>query len=136
MNSFLQNIHLEYLIIYRKEDNYYVIDNAVYILKALGFNYCLKNNRKVIFIEKNYLNYILNVLKNNNISFLLIDIGYQYNKIYQYDDLSNKYYYYKRIGKRIIKRENKINRIIDILREVDDICLLGEIEMMLNDCNK
>lgn len=136
MNNFLQNIHLEHLIIYKKDDNFYVIDNGVYILKAIGFNYCLKNNRRIIFIDKNYLNYIIKKLRDNNISFLLIDIGYQYNRINEYDDLNNKYKFYNKLGRRLIKREKKINKIIDMLKGIDNVLLLKEIEMIFNDCNK
>lgn len=122
MNKILQDIHKEKLIFYLKYNNVYLIDHNVYVLKGLlKFKYCLKNGRKVIFISNNYLNYLLKDLKNNNISFVLIRINHGYYKVFEYNALDNNYKFYYRKGKRVIKNELRIDRLLKKLEENNNL---------------
>lgn len=113
MNKFLQDIHKEKLIIYIKYNNIYVIDNNIYILRGLlNFKHYLKNGRKIIFINKHYLNYLLKSLKTNNVSYILIQINYGYNNVLFYNSLNNKYKFYYKKGKRLIKNELRIEKLL------------------------
>ena len=52
MNQFLQRIHHNELIVYINMNQFYVIDNGIYILKGLlKFHYCIRYGRRVILIS-------------------------------------------------------------------------------------
>lgn len=116
INKILQDIHKDKLIFYIKYNTVYVIDSSIYVLKGLlKFKYCLKNGRKVIFISNNYLNYLLKVLRDNNVSHILIRINYGYNKVFEYVAENNMYKFYYKKGKRIVKNELKIDKLLQRL---------------------
>lgn len=76
MNQFLQRIHHNELIVYINMNQFYVIDNGIYILKGLlKFHYRIRNGRRVILISNKYLKYCLEQITNR-----LSKIGLQVNK--------------------------------------------------------
>lgn len=134
MNKFIHTIHELEVIIYKKNKDYYIIDNDIYILRSLlNFNYCYKNNRKFIFITNKYLNFILKHLKKANISYVVIEINHGYDRLLEYKTNNNKYLFFYCKGKRIIKNERKVKYIVDILSRYKDINLLKEVKMIIND---
>lgn len=133
MNKFIHVIHNYQVIIYKKCSSYYVIDNDVYIFRSVfNFKSCCKNNRKIIFIDSKYINYILRKLRESNVSYVVINENYGYDKIVEYNSLNNKYLSYYKKGKRLIKNESKINFLINNLRVKGDINLLDRIELILD----
>lgn len=128
MNRFLQDIHKEKIIIYIKYDNIYIVDNNVYILRSLlNFKYYNKNGRKIIFINKNYLNYVLKALRENYISYVVIDCNCGYSKLLEYNSINNHYSIYYEKGKRLIKNENKVDKLLFVLKKRNDINVLLNI---------
>ena len=122
MNKILQDIHKDKLIFYIKHDKFYLIDESVYVLKGLlKYKYSLKNGRKVIFVDRYYLNYILKHLKNNNISYVFIQINYGYNKVLEFYNENNNYKFYYKKGRRIVKNELKISKLLDRLEKNNNI---------------
>lgn len=128
MNKFLQSIHRDQVIIYIKYENIYVIDNNVYILRSLlNFKYCNKSGRKTIFINKSYLNYVLKSLRENYISYVIIECNYGYNKLIEYNSTNNNYIIHYKKGKRLIKNEKKIEKLLFALRKNNDLNVLLNI---------
>ena len=125
MNKILQDIHKDKLIFYIKHDKFYLIDESVYVLKGLlKYKYSLKNGRKVIFVDRYYLNYILKHLKNNNISYVFIQINYGYNKVLEFYNENNNYKFYYKKGRRIVKNELKISKLLDRL-DLSELLLIN-----------
>ena len=134
MNKFIHTIHKMQVIVYKKNKDYYVIDNDIYTLRSLlNFRYCYKNNRKVIFIDSDYINYVLKYLRDYSISYVLININYGYNRLLEYKVINNRYNFYYKKGKRIVKNERKVKYIVDILNRYKDIKLLKEVDLIIND---
>ena len=98
----------------------------------MNFKYCLKNGRKIVFIDDNYLNYISNELKKEQISFVIININYGYENILEYNNSYNKYDIYYRKGKRLVRNYKRINLILEKLSLSKDIELLKRVEMILD----
>lgn len=134
MNKLIQQIHKEQFIIYCKYNQYFVIDFNIYIFKGLfQFHYCLKNGRKIIFIDENYLNYVLKKLKKNDISYVIININCGYDKILEYCSNNNQYWFYYKKGKRVVKNERKIEVLFDSLDRKRNFNLLKEVERIIDD---
>ena len=134
MNKFIHTIHKMQVIVYKKNKDYYVIDNDIYILRSLlNFSYCYKNNRSVIFIDSDYINYLLKYLRDNNVSYVVININYGYDRVLEYKGINNRYNFYYKKGKRIVKNERKVKYIVDILNRYKDIKLLKEVDLIIND---
>lgn len=132
MNKFLKEIHKNYLIIYKQNNQYFVVDHFVYLFKSLfQFNFLIKNNRKIILIDECYINYILKKLRENNISYVVIHINYGYDILLKYKTTNNQYKNYYQQGKNIIKNENKINYLIKLLETKRNINLLQKIESVI-----
>lgn len=132
MNQFLKQIHKDYLIIYRKNNQYFVIDHFVYIFRSLfKFRYCLKNGRKVIFIEESYLNYILKKLREACVNYVIIHIHYGYDKQLEYFNKNNQYSYYYCRGKNMIKNEKRVVYLLNRLEEKNDIQLIKKVESVI-----
>lgn len=133
MNEFIHSIHKNFLVIYKKGNIYYSIDNDIYIYKGLfDFKYGYKNNRMIIFIAKEYLDYILKIFRKNNVSYVLITVNYGYNKISLYEDSKNQYYRYYKKGKRMVKNECDIDKIINVLKNKRNINILKKVDDYLN----
>lgn len=129
MNNFIKNIHPKSLIIYKKNNKYYCIDYNVYVLKgALKFNYMKVNARKIIFIDKEYVNFVLKKLRELDINYVMININYGYDKIASYQANYNLYDKYYNYGKLLINREKKIKRLLEKLKEKNVIQILKQIE--------
>ena len=48
--KFIHTIHKFQVIIFKKNKDYYVIDDDVYVLRSLlDFSYCYKNNSQTIY---------------------------------------------------------------------------------------
>ena len=134
MNKFLHTIHKKQIIIYKKNRDYYCVDSDVCVLVSLlKFNFCYKNNRKVIFIEDDYVNYVLKCLKEYNISYVLININYGYDRLLEYKVINNRYNFYYMKGKRIVKNERRVKYIIDMLNRTKNLELLKEVSLIIND---
>lgn len=134
MNKFIHTIHKMQVIVYKKNKDYYVIDNDIYILRSLlNFSYCYKNNRRVIFIDSDYINYVLKYLRDYSISYVVININYGYDRLLEYKVINNRYNFYYKKGKRIVKNERKVKYIVDILNRYKDIKLLKEVDLIIND---
>ena len=113
MHKFIHTIHKMQVIIYKKNKEYYVIDDDVYVLRSLfNFSYCYKNNRRIIFIDNDYVNYVLKYLKENKVSYVVININYGYDRVLEYKSTNNVYSFYYKKGKRIIRNERKVKYII------------------------
>lgn len=135
MNNFIHGIHENTLVIYKKGNNYYSVDRDVYLYKGLfGYRYGNKNNRMIIFITEDYLNYIISNLKRNMINFVIISINRGYDNIYSYNSIDNNYYRYYMLGKRMIRNEKRIKKLIDILRFKNDIELVKRVNNLVNGC--
>ena len=134
MHKFIHTIHRMQVIVYKKNKEYYVIDDDVYVLRSLlDFSYCYKNNRKVIFIDNDYVNYVIKCLKESNVSYVMININYGYDRVLEYKSINNVYGFYSKKGKRIIINERKVKYIIDILNRTKDLKLLKEVDLIIND---
>ena len=134
MNKFIHTIHKMQVIVYKKKKDYYVIDNDIYILRSLlNFSYCYKNNRRVIFIDSDYINYVLKYLRDYSISYVLININYGYNRLLEYKVINNRYNFYYMKGKRIVKNERRVKYIIDMLNRTKNLELLKEVSLIIND---
>ena len=134
INKFIHTIHKMQVIVYKKNKDYYVIDNDIYILRSLlNFSYCYKNNRRVIFIDSDYINYVLKYLRDYSISYVVINIKYGYDRLLEYKVINNRYNFYYKKGKRIVKNERKVKCIVDILNRYKDIKLLKEVDLIIND---
>lgn len=136
MNKFIRSIHKNFVIIYKMNGKYYSIDQDVYVYKAIfAFKYCYRNNRMIISITKDYLNYILKIFREHSVNYCIISINHGYDKTFCYHRTNNHYYLYYKNGKRIIKNEKKINKLLYILHKRNDINLLGKVDDYLNGCN-
>ena len=134
MNKFIHTIHKMQVIVYKKNKDYYVIDNDIYILRSLlNFSYCYKNNRRVIFIDSDYINYVLKYLRDYSISYVVININYGYNRLLEYKVINNRYNFYYKKGKRIVKNERRVKYIIDMLNRTKNLELLKEVSLIIND---
>ena len=134
MNKFIHTIHKMQVIVYKKNKDYYVIDNDIYTLRSLlNFRYCYKNNRSVIFIDSDYINYVLKYLRDYSINYVVININYGYDRVLEYKGINNRYNFYYKKGKRIVKNERKVKYIVDILNRYKDINLLKEVDLIIND---
>ena len=134
MNKFIHTIHKMQVIVYKKNKDYYVIDNDIYILRSLlNFSYCYKNNRSVIFIDSDYINYVLKYLRDYSINYVVININYGYDRLLEYKVINNRYNFYYKKGKRIVKNERRVKYIVDILNRYKDINLLKEVDLIIND---
>lgn len=134
ISHFIHIIHREQVIIYKKYNKYYVIDNDVYILRSLiNYKNCYKGGRKVIFIDNNYLNYVLKKLRDGNIGYVIININYGYDRLLDYKINNSKYSYYYKKGKRLIKNEKKVKHVIDILNRTKNLELLKEVDSIINE---
>ena len=132
MNQFLKKIHNNYLIVYKKNNQYFVIDHFVYIFKSLfHFKFMLKNGRKIILIDENYLNYLLKKLREEHVNYVIIHINYGYNTVLKYKDTNNQYKKYYQKGKSMIKNENRIDYLVKLLEERRNINLLQKIESVI-----
>ena len=79
MNKFIHTIHKNQVVIYKKYNQYYVVDSDVYVLKGLiNYKCCYKEGKKVIFIGNNYLNYVLKNLRDSSVGYVVIMINYGY----------------------------------------------------------
>ena len=95
MNKLIHTIHKLQVIIYKKNKEYYVIDNDVYILVSLlNFKFSYKNNRRIIFIDIDYINYLFKYLRDNNVSYVVININYGYDRVLEYKVINDKYNFY------------------------------------------
>lgn len=99
----------------------------------LDFKYCLKHDRKVMFIDNNYLNYVLSCLRKSQVSYVVICINYGYEKSFEYKACYNQYSFYYKRGKRLIKNLQKIEFILDKLKRSKDIDLLRGVERIIDD---
>ena len=136
INKFIQNLHKNMLIFYVKQNNIYVIDNSIYLLKGLlNFKYLFKSERKIIFIDKNYFNYVLDKLRDNSISYVVIEINNGYNNILQHNATNNKYNFFYKKGKRIVKNERRIEKLLSQLRYKDVGTLLKVIKVIDSGCH-
>ena len=134
MNKFIHTIHKMQVIVYKKNKDYYVIDNDIYILRSLlKFSYCYKNNRRVIFIDSDYINYVLKYLRDYSISYVVININYGYDRLLEYKVINNRYNFYYKKGKRIVKNERRVKYIIDMLNRTKNLELLKEVSLIIND---
>ena len=134
MNKFIHTIHKMQVIVYKKNKDYYVIDNDIYILRSLlNFSYCYKNNRRVIFIDSDYINYVLKYLRDYSISYVVININYGYDRVLEYKGINNRYNFYYMKGKRIVKNERRVKYIIDMLNRTKNLELLKEVSLIIND---
>ena len=134
MNKFIHTIHKMQVIVYKKNKDYYVIDNDIYTLRSLlNFRYCYKNNRRVIFIDSDYINYVLKYLRDYSISYVVININYGYNRLLEYKVINNRYNFYYMKGKRIVKNERRVKYIIDMLNRTKNLELLKEVSLIIND---
>ena len=134
MNKLIHTIHKLQVIIYKKNKEYYVIDNDVYILVSLlNFKFSYKNNRRIIFIDIDYINYLFKYLRDNNVSYVVININYGYDRLLEYKACDNKYSFYYNKGKRIIRNEKRVKYIIDMLNRTKDLNLLKEVNLIIND---
>lgn len=133
--KFIHTIHKFQVIIFKKNKDYYVIDDDVYVLRSLlDFSYCYKNNRKVIFIDSDYVNYVLKYLREYSVSYVVININYGYDRVLDYKSNNNRYVFFYKKGKRIIKNERKVKYIVDMLNRYKDIELLKGVDLIINDC--
>ena len=136
MNKFIHSIHKNSVIIYKKGNNYYSIDNDIYVYKGVfDFKYSYKNSRMIIFITIEYLNYILSIFRKYNIDYCIININYGYDKLVYHQNIYNNYYKYFKKGKRIIKNEKRIDNIMYKLKNKNDINLLMRVDDYLNGYN-
>ena len=134
MNKFIHTIHKMQVIVYKKNKDYYVIDNDIYILRSLlNFSYCYKNNRRVIFIDSDYINYVLKYLREYYVSYVVININYGYDRLLEYKVINNRYNFYYMKGKRIVKNERRVKYIIDMLNRTKNLELLKEVDLIIND---
>lgn len=134
MNKFIHTIHKMQVIVYKKNKDYYVIDNDIYILRSLlNFSYCYKNNRRVIFIDSDYINYVLKYLREYYVSYVVININYGYDRLLEYKVINNRYNFYYKKGKRIVKNERRVKYIIDMLNRTKNLELLKEASLIIND---
>ena len=134
MNKFIHTIHKMQVIVYKKNKDYYVIDNDIYILRSLlNFSYCYKNNRRVIFIDSDYINYVLKYLRDYSVSYVVININYGYDRLLEYKVINNRYNFYYKKGKRIVKNERRVKYIIDMLNRTKNLELLKEVSLIIND---
>ncbi len=70
MNRMLHSIHKRTVHIYKKNKQYYSIDQDIYVYKGVfNFQYIDQNNRMIILINKKYLNYILKVFRSSSIDY-------------------------------------------------------------------
>ena len=134
MHKFIHTIHRTQVIVYKKNKEYYVIDDDVYVLRSLLiFSYCYKNYRKVIFIDNDYVNYVLKYLRENKVSYVVININYGYDRVLEYKVINNRYNFYYKKGKRIVKNERRVKYIIDMLNRTKNLELLKEVDLIIND---
>ena len=134
INKFIHTIHKNQVVIYKKYNQYYVVDSDVYILKSLiNYKCCYKEGRKVIFIDDNYLNYVFKKLRDNSVGDVVININYGYDSLLEYKDSDSKYSYYYKKGKRLLKNERKVEYIIDMLNRTKNLDLLKEVNLIIND---
>ena len=72
-------------------------------------------------------------LRDNNVSYVVININYGYNRVLEYKGINNRYNFYYKKDKRIVKNERKVKYIVDILNRYKDINLLKEVDLIIND---
>lgn len=136
MNKMIHSIHKNCVIIYQKNQQYYSIDQDIYVYKGvIDFNYCYKNKRMVIFVTEDYLNYILKVFREYHIHYCVIQINYGYHPVVWYHLFDNCYDRYYKKGRRKVKNEKEVEKLITILRKRKDMKLLMKVDEYLDAYN-
>lgn len=97
------------VIIYKRYDKYIIYNSD---MKIINFLTEFKHLHNKISIDKNYINYILKLLRNNNINYIVIDIINSNDVINKQEFINNKYRDFLKKGKRYMKRRMLIDELM------------------------
>ena len=108
---------MDTVIIVDNYDDYYVYDNDVYIVSYLT-NLSIKKSSNNIYLKNKieYLNYLIKILKDNNVNciVLLKRHGYNVSDECVFDD--NSYQKFMKKGRLVYKRKKEIIKIKNKLK--------------------
>ena len=72
-------------------------------------------------------------LRDYSISYVVININYGYDRLLEYKVINNRYNFYYKKGKRIVKNVRRVKYIIDMLNRTKNLELLKEVSLIIND---
>ena len=110
--NLIRQLYENTVIIVDDYDNYYIYDRDVYVVYYLT-RFTIKKYKNTKFIKNNidYLNYLIKILRDNNINYVVLVKRFGYNVDYEYSFNNNNYISYYKKGKLIYKRIKDIDNI-------------------------
>lgn len=115
----IRKLHLDTIIIVDDYKDYYIYDDVVYIINYLiGFS--IKKHRNIMYLKNKieYLNYLIKILKDNNVNCIVLSKRHGYNVEYEHIFDNNNYQKIMKKGRLVYKRKKEIvkNKLkLDIL---------------------
>ena len=110
--NLIRQLYENTVIIVDDYDNYYIYDRDVYVVYYLT-RFTIKKYKNTKFIKNNidYLNYLIKILRDNNINYVVLvkRFGYNVDMISCFNN--NNYISYYKKGKLIYKRIKDIDNI-------------------------
>ena len=125
--NLVRQLYNNTVIIVDDYDNYYIYDRDVYVVYYLSkFTIKNYNNTKYIKNNINYLSYLIKILKDNNINYVVLVKRFGYNVDIEHIFDNNNYISYYKKGKLVYKRKKDIDNIrvklkLNILNNIDKI---------------
>lgn len=107
------------VIIYKNQINYEIYFKDVFVFYSLfHFSFFRSGNVFHSYVIKNYLPYVLKGLKENHISYIIVDVRNSYHLIEKKNFDSNRYHSFYQKGRRLYKRRKQIMRLMNELKQV------------------
>ena len=110
--NLIRQLYENTVIIVDDYDNYYIYDRDLYVVYYFT-RFTIKKYKNIKFIKNNidYLNYLIKILRDNNINYVVLVKRFGYNVDYEYSFNNNNYISYYKKGKLIYKRIKDIDNI-------------------------
>lgn len=108
---------MDTVIIVDNYEDYYVYDNDVYIVSYLT-NLSVKKSKNNTYLRNNinYLNYLIKILRENNVNFIVVSKRHGYNVSYECIFDNNNYQKIMKKARLVYKRKNEIIKIKNKLK--------------------
>lgn len=123
----IRKLHLDTIIIVDDYKDYYSYDDDTYIVSYLT-NLSIKKTNNNIYLKNRieYLNYLIKVLKDNNVNCIVLSKRHGYNVEYKCVFDNNNYQKFMKKGRLIYIRKNELIKIrsklkLDILSNENKI---------------
>ena len=129
----IRKLHMDTVIIVDNYEDYYVYDNDTYIVSYLT-NLAVKKSKNNMYLRNNinYLNFLIKILRENNVNFIVVSKRHGYNVSYECIFSNNNYNKIMKKGRLVYKRKKEIIKIknklkLDILNSKEKIKDIKEL---------